>query len=301
MTRSGGDDTFDIPDAVVPSERPMIAPPAMLLSADIVAAVRFQESRPGYNYGQVETFVEQVKDSIAFYQARLSAADLELTERSEEVFDLQETISRLKATIEVFRAKGDPVVAADGSYVTESQLDTSGEAAALRQERDALTAELAAAREDADRGWAAEGELREYIESVLAPWLAAQTPGMPAPEQEPAAEREVEQPVAVEVDEPAVSVVAEPVVEPSVAESPVVAAPVVETPVAVAPVAVDPDLQLLASSPEAEALGVSAVLKPLPQAGASSRGHKPSLLATAPEALAAQGAVSPEDQGGDAS
>lgn len=195
---------FDIEPAIPQqTAEPAMEPPAFLLTADKVRAVRFHPAKPGYEFRQVETFVDQVTETLLFLEAQLFQAQVDSHEKQEEIYDLQERVSMLTATIEVFRATGDPVTAADGSYLTESKaVEQSAELAAVTAERDSLVAQLAAAREDADRGWAAEAELRRYMDETLAPWLESQ-----------AAAGESSDAEAVEVAEPVDDVQAEEAVE----------------------------------------------------------------------------------------
>lgn len=167
---------FDIePELPRQDNDPGIEPPAFLLTSDKVRAVRFHPAKPGYEFRQVETFVEQVTETLQFLEAQLFQAQLDGHEKREEIYDLQERVASLTATIEVFRATGDPVTTSDGTYLTESKvLEQNAELAAMTVERDALVADLAAAREDADRGWAAEAELRRYMEETLKPWMESQ-------------------------------------------------------------------------------------------------------------------------------
>jgi DivIVA domain-containing protein len=166
-------DDFDIEPAVIASAPEAVEPPSFLLSSDKVQAVRFHQAKPGYVFTQVETFVDQVMKTLDYLEKQIHASQVTIHEKQEEIYDLQETISTLKATIEVFRANGDPLRSADGSFVTESQLVDPTEFEALRADRDRLAAELVQAREDADRGWEAETELRRYVEETLQPWVDA--------------------------------------------------------------------------------------------------------------------------------
>ena len=174
------DDAFDIAPEFSGGMPPVggveeVPAPAFVLTADRVRAVRFHPAKPGYQYAQVETFVDQVADTLRYLEARLYQAERVDHERQEDILDLQERVTTLTATIEVFRASGDPVAAADGSYLTESSAQAQSEQLVeARVELEQLRAEVAAAREDAERGWAAEAELRRYLDETLAPWLAAQ-------------------------------------------------------------------------------------------------------------------------------
>lgn len=154
---------FDVgPAAPAPAEGP-VTPPKDILSASKVEAVRFHPAKPGYAYDQVETFVDAVIRTLRYLEQRMYQDDLALHEAEQENELLNEQIATLKATIEVFRANGDPVGSADGGFVTASSLDDSG----LRAERDELAAALEAAQTEV-------AELRAYIDEQLAPWIAEQ-------------------------------------------------------------------------------------------------------------------------------
>lgn len=204
-----GDESFDIPEPPPAQNRGNVQV-VHVLTADQVAAVRFHATRPGYSYDEVEAFVEQVKGTLGALEQALYEKDVALHEAREFEDELQDRISTLTATIEVFRAKGDPVVRSDGSYVTESQVSAqradaemtiriqeleaelrrvhaaiaganSGKDAAearakeLETEAQELRAELEAAEQS-------EEELRDYIDNTLAPWLAAHSSNeTPAP------------------------------------------------------------------------------------------------------------------------
>lgn len=193
-------DAFDIDDSPVEdsgtSLSTRIGSGAPSLTADQVASVRFHTTRPGYSFEQVEIFVEQVKDTLSALEAALYEKDVELYEAREDQGDLQDRISTLAATIEVFRAKGDPVRSSDGSYMTESQAGqySAAQTAEMQQAIEALNRDLALAEEEranlraniADltsalaaaeaqraEAEAAEDELRQYVDGVLGPWIAA--------------------------------------------------------------------------------------------------------------------------------
>lgn len=193
-------DDFDIDDS--PGEEGVRGAGALpgstqpSLTADQVASVRFHTTRPGYSFEQVEIFVEQVKETLSALEGALYEKDVELYEAREEQGDLQDRISTLAATIEVFRAKGDPVRSSDGSYMTESQAGqfstaqivemqqtiealnrdlalSEEERSSLRASIADLNAALAAAEAQRAEAEAAEDELRLYVDSVLGPWMEA--------------------------------------------------------------------------------------------------------------------------------
>lgn len=179
--------------------------PVDLLTGEKVSAVRFQNSKPGYDFRQVETFVDQVVRSLAYFESAHHENSLILHAANEEIDELRAQVTDLRATIEVFRAKGDPMVDAQGDYVTASTLAaTSPDSEYLRQqladangkleyalsEIDRLSTENthlhSAASNDAvpgadsgaferlqaqvDEAWEAEAELRAWVDDNMANW-----------------------------------------------------------------------------------------------------------------------------------
>lgn len=139
-TGQNNNDGFDIEPSsppMPPVSQPQ-APPSFILSADKVQAVRFHPAKPGYEFRQVETFVDQVTNTLSFLESQIYQYQVDLHEKQDEVYDLQDTISKLKATIEVFRASGDPMTDASGGYVTASKLAETQQIENLTVERDAL-------------------------------------------------------------------------------------------------------------------------------------------------------------------
>lgn len=167
---------FDV-EPVTPSVEQLSAAPKDLLSASKVEAVRFHPAKPGYAYDQVETFVDAVTRTLRYLEQRMYQDDLAIHEANTENELLEEQISTLKATIEVFRANGDPVGAADGGFATASSVEDP----ALRAERDSLAAALAASQAEV-------ADLRSYIDQQLAPWIAEQAEEDEESEEQPAEE-----------------------------------------------------------------------------------------------------------------
>lgn len=196
MDEQAPDEHFDIeardvaPDATVPA----VTGPDDILTADKVAAVRFTAGRNGYSYKQVEHFVGQVQQTLAFLESTGYQQVSDIHALHEEIEELQERIATLQATIEVFRATGDPVRTESGGYLTEStaQASSAGEHAGLEAERDAALEALAAARAEADEAWAAEAEMRRYVEEDLLPWIASQQAAPQEPAEEETADEEPE-------------------------------------------------------------------------------------------------------------
>lgn len=155
---------FDVEPAATSVDATPTAAPKDLLSASKVEAVRFHPAKPGYAYDQVETFVDAVTRTLRYLEHRMYEDDLAIHDAQEENNLLNEQISTLKATIEVFRANGDPVATADGGFATASSVEDP----ALRAERDSLAAALAASQAEVL-------DLRTYIDEQLAPWIAEQS------------------------------------------------------------------------------------------------------------------------------
>lgn len=155
---------FDVEPATPSTPAESVAAPKDLLSASKVEAVRFHPAKPGYAYDQVETFVDAVIRTLRYLENRMYQDDLAIHEAENENQLLDEQISTLKATIEVFRANGDPVGTTDGGFATASSVEDP----ALRAERDSLAAALAASQAEV-------ADLRKYIDEQLAPWIAEQS------------------------------------------------------------------------------------------------------------------------------
>lgn len=136
-------DTDDFDDAPEPAEQhpaptpgtaatagyrqvalPNLPPPP--LSADLAKSIRFTISQPqGYYFEQVETFVKQVIETLAYHEQaeyawQQAAYELQI-ELDQQAYDLQ----RVRSEIELFKVQGSPLVNPDGSYVTESQQATA--------------------------------------------------------------------------------------------------------------------------------------------------------------------------------
>jgi hypothetical protein len=195
---------FDV-EPVMPSvEQLPAAAPKDLLSASKVEAVRFHPAKPGYAYDQVETFVDAVTRTLRYLEQRMYQDDLAIHEANNENELLEEQISTLKATIEVFRANGDPVGAADGGFATASSVEDP----ALRAERDSLAAALTASQSEV-------ADLRAYIDQQLAPWIAGQAEEDEEPSEEELSPKQVEAVEPAVLDEPAVERVSTVVAEDS--------------------------------------------------------------------------------------
>lgn len=204
-------DTFGAPQddwSGIAPQQTVIAP-VDLLSAAKVRAVRFHTMKKGgYAYPQVETFIAQVAETLNYLESTVHALEVAVHEANEENNDLIERNRGLQATIEVFRVKGNPVEAPDGGYLTESQLAATQalqtENQALREQVAALSAQISTAQDEATRAWAAEGELRTYIDETLGPWLqaaAAQGDQEPLANQDPDSQPPAPE-AAPEVEEP---------------------------------------------------------------------------------------------------
>lgn len=163
------DDSIDLDEVPVPERKPSSD---LLITSDQAKNVRFTTKKNGYSYDQVETFVDQVVNTLSFVEQKMLSDHELLVEAKSEIRSQEETIANLKATIEVFRAKGDVLTNSDGSFATNSS--ALKEIAELKQETELLKAELAKSKKDADEGWAAEAELSKYIEETLKPWLEKQ-------------------------------------------------------------------------------------------------------------------------------
>lgn len=119
-----------------------ITPPANMLTEAQAAAVRFYARKKGYDFAQVEEFVDRVRSSLAYYEHALDVLEKAYNEQSEDLHYKDSQVSQLRATIEVFRAKGDPMVNSAGDYITESQVRESAEYQALQRENESLRAHI---------------------------------------------------------------------------------------------------------------------------------------------------------------
>lgn len=137
------------------------------LTVSQIEAVRFQITKPGYSFEQVEAFIDKAKQTLQFIELEMRKDKLALAEGQDEVELLTERSQTLSATLEIFKVKGDAVVSADGEYLTESKVNSSR----LVEENKHLKEQLRIAQEDANSGWEAEADLRSYIEQNLLPWL----------------------------------------------------------------------------------------------------------------------------------
>jgi hypothetical protein len=132
-----------------------------------IEAVRFQITKPGYSFEQVESFIDKVKHTLQFLESEMRKDKLALAEGQDEIELLTERSQIMGATLEIFKVKGDAVVSSDGEYVTESKVNASR----LLEENTHLKEQLRISQEDANSGWEAEADLRRYIEENLLPWL----------------------------------------------------------------------------------------------------------------------------------
>lgn len=119
-----------------------ITPPANILTEAQAAAVRFYARKKGYDFAQVEEFVDRVRSSLAYYEHALDILEKAYNEQSEDLHYKDSQVSQLRATIEVFRAKGDPMVNSAGDYITESQVRESAEYQALQRDNESLRARI---------------------------------------------------------------------------------------------------------------------------------------------------------------
>lgn len=172
------EDSFDILPKITPVAKK--SPPVNLLSVDKVAAVRFHRVKNGYSYEQVEAFVEQIKMTLQYLEGTSYDQKTEIHTFKQEVNDLDERLQTLQATIEVFRANGDPILKEDGSYLTHSEiapLDDSEMTLKIRElesKLDGAIVERDNAIDEAKRAWGEEGALRKYLEEDLLPWIKSQ-------------------------------------------------------------------------------------------------------------------------------
>lgn len=208
-TISKTEDSFDILPKIAPA--PQKIAPANLLNVDKVAAVRFHRVKNGYSYEQVEAFIEQIKITLNYLESVSYDQKTEIYTSKQEINDLRERLQTLQATIEVFRANGDPIVKQDGSYLTHSEIAPADNNEMMLQIRElesqlegALT-ERDNAIEEAARAWGEESALRKYLEEDLLPWIKSQE-DLKIDTKEDNIENVLEVPDTLETHEPAIEV-----------------------------------------------------------------------------------------------
>lgn len=117
---------------------PELPPPP--LTSELCNSIRFTVSKPqGYYFVQVETFVQQVIETLAYYEDAEFRLKQTLYDSQVEVDQQAYDAQRLRSEIELFKVTGSPMTNPDGSYLTESQQDAAAEE---------LASDLSAARAD---------------------------------------------------------------------------------------------------------------------------------------------------------
>lgn len=166
-------DSFNFLDDAPTSPAEALEPPADLLTSQQVQSVRFLARNKGYDYRQVEEFVARVNTSIEFYQDALKTIEASYHELAEDSAYKDEKITQLKSTIEVFRAKGDPMVSNSGEYVTESVIRESDMYQRLVNENTELKTALAALQDQLHEAQSALTAV-EVSDDVVEPMLAVE-------------------------------------------------------------------------------------------------------------------------------
>lgn len=94
-----------------------------IVRADEVMSVRFPVSEPhGYAYPHVETFVRDMQRTIGWYENAVYQREVAIADVARELSLSQFDNRSLQRQIEVFRVQGNPLVDADGEYITESRM-----------------------------------------------------------------------------------------------------------------------------------------------------------------------------------
>lgn len=222
------------------------------LTSELTRSIRFTVSEPqGYYFEQVETFVQQVIDVLAYYEQaedrwRQFAYEMQL-EVDQQAYDAQ----RLRSEIELFKVQGSPLVNPDGSYMTESQNSTLAAVSAdLNLVKDQLSASEQArlvAQEETNRlhDLAAMRDqeiasLRAWGEQVIADMQALQAHAAGMEAQLSAAQTALHAAQSGAPEEPAPAATIEPAVAPTATPTPAPVIDVLDTPAAPAAVALDP-------------------------------------------------------------
>lgn len=108
------------------------------MTATMARNVRFNTSTPeGYFFPQVEKYVEQVGDTMAWYESLKYAYERALHDVQVELDHQTYDAQRLRTEIELFKVTGSPMVNADGSYLTESQVAAADDVASDLAEKEA--------------------------------------------------------------------------------------------------------------------------------------------------------------------
>lgn len=168
-------DNFDIAPLDVKTKKTVRMPVGGILTPDKIEAVRFQQDKPGYAFAQVDVFIEQVNETLVYYEETKHEDKLQIHELEESLADSLERQGILQQTIGVFKVKGDPLVSQDGSYLTESQTAGSNELnqkiKLLAEEKIVLQNKLTLSEKDAQEAWLAYDGIRDHIEKTLEPFI----------------------------------------------------------------------------------------------------------------------------------
>jgi len=187
-------DDFDFLNESAGSAEPDITRPEDLLTPEQIEAVRFHTRRNGYDFQQVETFVAASLSSVAFFETALATVEQAYNELAEDLQHKDEQVSQLKATIEVFRAKGDPMVNASGEYITESQIKESEAYQRIQRDNETLRQQVAELTTQV-------GSLSSEIEELHAHTCLPPEPAVPSINEVPVVVDEVETEEAAAVEE----------------------------------------------------------------------------------------------------
>lgn len=166
--------------------------PEGVLTPAKAKSVRFTQTRPGYHYTEVETFVAQVQSSLDVYAKLLHDRDLDVYKLDESIARSQVDLKNKNNQIEVLLAQGDMAqVNVDDSEVA-LLLETNDK---LRQELQSVKDEYSKVKTAFDELniWASEAE--EYISNLKEQDNNVSTPAIAKePEfEEPAFEQPVEE------------------------------------------------------------------------------------------------------------
>lgn len=138
-----------------------------ILLPETVDAVVFSESEPrGFNYDDVEAFVEEAKTSIEYYIQLISDKNWGIRKLATEINENRTNIEDLKYQLQIHRGKGVAQVDDDGNYLTEESAATSsGDANTASEELSTLEAELT---ERENENQALQEELSKNQETIEA-------------------------------------------------------------------------------------------------------------------------------------
>lgn len=139
-----------------------------ILLPETVDAVAFSESEPrGFNYDDVEAFVDEAKHSIEYYIQLIHDKNWGIHKLATEINENRTNIEDLKYQLQIHRGKGVAEVDEEGNYITyDPNEDTSADTEGLQQELNSLESDLVAKEEEISSLSHEVSTLQETIENL---------------------------------------------------------------------------------------------------------------------------------------